>query len=114
MPHRNTYLTPGTAGIAISKFDKVQRILDIRIQLVHWYKLCAIELASHAAVENWQRFSTYIFCKLKIFEKSQPESLEIIRCRPMSKFVVPAVDDELTLIQSAKRFFPLITKTQIK
>ena len=113
MAHLRTTFTPFGIYIAIGKFNKIQCILHIRIQLIKWHQFGRIELAGHATIQNRQWCCTDIFCQLKIFKEAQPKCLKIIRCRAMCKFKIPAVDDQLPFFNRTDCFFPLITLRKI-
>jgi hypothetical protein len=70
---------PGGIGIAIGELDQVQRILNVRLQLVQGAQLAGIELAGHAAIQNRQRLRADVFAQLKVFVEAQAEGLVIVR-----------------------------------
>ncbi len=108
MPHIRPDLPPGGVGSAIGKFDEVQGVLNVRIQLVQGHELPCIELAGHAAPQDRQGFCLQVLRKLKVLEKPEAEALVVIRGQPVVEFRVPAVDKCLAVCDRAHGFFPLV------
>src|SRR5215212_11481895 len=108
MAHIGTYLAPFGAHIAIGKFNKVKRILDIRIDRLHGNYFSRIELASHSAIKNWQWFGANVICQLKVFKETKTECLKIIRSRAVREFNIPSVHDQLPFFNGTNGIFPAI------
>src|SRR5436189_2632762 len=92
MTHGVSHLAPRRVYIAVSKFDKVQRILDVGIERIHRDNFCRVELAGHSAAQDGKRFSADIFSELEVLKKSQAKSLKVVRRRAMFKFGIPPVN----------------------
>ena len=113
MAHIISYLAPFRIYITVSKFYQVKGILHIRAELVNWRYFGSVELAGHTCIQYGQGSGAYIFGQLKIFKETEPERLKIIRCGAVCEFTVPAVNDQLTVFQSAQGFFPLVAQRKI-
>ena len=81
VPHRRAAAAPGRVDRAVGELDQIQRVLDVRIQLLERGQFAGIELAGHAAVQDRQRLRPDVFAELEEFEKAQPKRLEIVRAR---------------------------------
>ena len=79
---------------AVGELDQVERVLDVRVELVDRHELAGVELAGHAAVEDRQRLGADVLRQLEVLEEAQAERLVVVRRRPVHELVVPAVDDE--------------------
>ena len=76
--HINTELHPFIALVsAVCELDKVKRVINIRLQLVHRYKIGLVRLAAaarltrHTAVQDRNRLHTQILTHLEILVKAQ-------------------------------------------
>ena len=112
MPHRGPPGAPGAGSRAVGKLDQVQRVLDIRLKLVQRRQFAGVELAGHAAIQNRQRLRADVLAQLEELEKAQAKRLEIIRRRPVQKFIVPAVDEQLAIFDRTDGILPLVTPVQ--
>src|SRR5687768_11637265 len=67
MPHRGAFPPPDAGGSGIGKFNQVEGVLYVMVEVVKWSQFAGIELASHAAIENRQGFGSNVFAEQKIF-----------------------------------------------
>src|SRR6185295_19882902 len=92
---------PLTGGGRVRKLNQIDCVLNEMIEIFKRGQLARIELAGHAAIQNWQRLSADIFAKLKVFVVAEAERLVIVRRRTPVEFCVPAIDDEAAVVQSS-------------
>ena len=84
-PSAARFAPHGVVTGAVGELDQIERILNVRLQLVERHQLARVELAGHAAVENRQRLGADVFGQLKELEEAHAERLEIVGRRPMAR-----------------------------
>ena len=91
MAHACAQLSPPGSCIAIGKLNKVQRILDVRIKLVHGGHFSAVVLAGHAAIDNgqWLRAESYLIDQSKL-----PSSVSQAINKEFTGYTIKDVDRE--------------------
>ncbi len=97
----------------VRKFDQIDRVLNVVIEIFERRQFTRVKLASHAAVENRQRLRADIFAQKKVFVVTQSERLVIVGRRAPVEFGVPTIDDQTAFVQISDRCLPLVTLVQV-
>ena len=84
--------------------------MHVFVELVESGRLAGVELAGHAAVEDRQWLGADVLGELEVFVEAEAEGLEVVGRGPLVEFVVPAVDDGLSLGDVADGRLPAIAR----
>ena len=109
MSHIGTHLSPLGSNRAVGKFNQVECILYVRIELIHRDHFVAFVLAGEPAADYRKRFCTEVFAQQEVFEVTKSQSLEIVREGFMFEGVVPAVFIQRAVFNRAYGILPLVT-----
>ena len=115
MPHLGTHFTPLGIGRPVGKLDKVQAVLDIRVQSrrisghVRPLLLPVLVLAGHAHIQHRQWLGTNLLAQLEQLVESHAIALEIVGETTLGEAVAPAVDVGGTVFHGSQRLLPVIT-----
>src|SRR5436309_3654575 len=92
MSESRAFRPPLARHWTVCKLHQIESILNKRIELVDGHEFAGIKLASHSAIENWQRLGSDIFAEHEVFIKTEPKRLIVVGRWTMLKFRVPAIE----------------------
>ena len=117
MSHIGTYFSPSCIYITIGKFYKVERILNITIQVANSdmsLRVTILILTGQSAIQNRKRCRPHFLGQQEVFIKSQSVALVIIREETVGKRILPAILIQRTILYRTYRLLPVITGCQIR
>ena len=117
MSHIGTYFSPSCIYITIGKFYKVERILNITIQVANSdmsLRGTILILTGQSAIQNRKRCRPHFLGQQEVFIKSQSVALVIIREETVGKRILPAILIQRTILYRTYRLLPVITGCQIR
>jgi hypothetical protein len=73
VPERRALASPLGGLRTVGELDQIERVLDVRVELIQRNQFVRIELAGHAAVEYGQRRGADVLRQLEVLVKAQSE-----------------------------------------